>query len=240
MFDNLIETNARKQRSVGGTLTSVVVHGGLIVLAVVATASAGDAVPRAEPEKVEFVEPQPRDEPPTPEPDRAPPPPADAVAAPPTAKGFQVLQPPMDIPDLIPEIDLSKTAIRESDFTGIGVRNGAGDGVQGAGPAPVVDAAATFLPYQVERQVVQLPGRGSPTYPSMLQSQGVKGRVVAQFVVDTTGRIELGSFEVLESSHDLFSAAVRRALPEMRFIPAEVGGRPVRQLVQQPFVFEVR
>ncbi|MHB1222709.1 MAG: energy transducer TonB [Gemmatimonadaceae bacterium] len=241
MFDNLIETNARKQRSVGGTLTSVVVHSGLIVLAAVATASAGDAVRPSEPEKVEFVEPQPRDEPPTPEPDPAPePPPADAVAAPPTQKGFQVLQPPMDIPDVIPEIDLSRAPIRESDFTGTGVRHGAGDGVLGAGSPPVVDVAGTYLAFQVERQVAQLPGRGSPNYPSLLQSQGVTGRVVAQFVVDTTGHIEVGSFEVLESSHELFSAAVRRALPEMRFSPAEVGGRKVRQLVQQPFVFDIR
>jgi protein TonB len=35
----------------------------------------------------------------------------------------------------------------------------------------------------------------------------------------------------------LFEDAVRVALRRMRFIPAEVGGRRVRQLVQMPFVF---
>lgn len=240
MFDNLIETNARRQRSAGGALMSVILHTGLAGLVVVATASAGSGALEPEPEQVAFMEtPQPQ-EPPPPEPELAAPPPADAVAAPPMPKGFQVLQPPTDIPDVIPEIDLSRAPIREEDFTGTGVRGGGSDGVVGAEAPPVVDAAATFLPFQVERQVAQLPGRGSPTYPSLLQSQGVSGRVVAPFVVDTAGRIEAASFEVLESSHELFSAAVRRALPDMRFTPAEVGGRKVRQLVQQPFVFAVR
>ncbi|HEX5580869.1 MAG TPA: hypothetical protein VFX39_04775, partial [Gemmatimonadaceae bacterium] len=36
------------------------------------------------------------------------------------------------------------------------------------------------------------------------------------------------------------AAAVRRALASAKFAPAEHGGRRVRQLVQQPFVFEIR
>jgi len=61
--------------------------------------------------------------------------------------------------------------------------------------------------------------------------------VLAQFVVDSAGRYEEGSFHVLRSSHDLFTQAVRAALPGMRFIPAELNGAKVRQLVQQPFIF---
>jgi protein TonB len=33
---------------------------------------------------------------------------------------------------------------------------------------------------------------------------------------------------------------VRRALPQMRFLAAEVGGRKVKQLVQQPFMFAIK
>lgn len=94
-----------------------------------------------------------------------------------------------------------------------------------------------YFDYQVERPVAPIPGTGSPRYPDILRSAGVEGEVLAQFVVDTTGRVEIGSFKVLRSSHELFEAAVRIALPSMRFLPAEVGGRKVRQLVQQPFVF---
>jgi protein TonB len=32
---------------------------------------------------------------------------------------------------------------------------------------------------------------------------------------------------------------VKNALPRMRFIPAEVGDKKVRQLVQQPFSFAI-
>jgi protein TonB len=57
--------------------------------------------------------------------------------------------------------------------------------------------------------------------------------------VDTSGRYEAGSFKVLKSAHDQFTNAVKNALPRMRFYPAEVGGRKVKQLVQQPFTFSL-
>ena len=47
------------------------------------------------------------------------------------------------------------------------------------------------------------------------------------------------SFKVLKSSHQLFTQAVKDALPMMLFRPAEVGGEKVRQLVQQPFTFSL-
>lgn len=93
-----------------------------------------------------------------------------------------------------------------------------------------------YFEFQVEKAVVTLPGRG-PVYPPSLRAEKVEGEVLAQFVIDTTGRFEPGSFHVLKSSHALFTQALRDALPEMRFVPAEVGGRKVRQLVQQPFTF---
>jgi len=36
---------------------------------------------------------------------------------------------------------------------------------------------------------------------------------------------------------DLFTNSVKQALSGMRFYPAEIGGRKVKQLVQQPFNF---
>ena len=60
------------------------------------------------------------------------------------------------------------------------------------------------------------------------------------FVVGTNGRVEPGSIKVLSTPHRLFSEAVRSALLETRFRPAEVGGRPVRQLVAQSFSFKLQ
>lgn len=96
---------------------------------------------------------------------------------------------------------------------------------------------ATFFDFQVEKPVAPIPGSGAPRYPEILLAAGVEGQVLAQFVVDTLGRVESGSFKVIRSDHELFSAAVQSAAPALRFLPAEVGGRKVKQLVQQPFVF---
>jgi protein TonB len=68
---------------------------------------------------------------------------------------------------------------------------------------------------------------------------GVEGRVSAEFVVNEQGRAEEESIRFVRSDNRLFNDAVRAALLRMRFIPAEVGGRKVRQLVEMPFVFAI-
>lgn len=233
MFNNLIESRKPKSKSFGATMLSAIFHGGIIVLSVYATANAVQEDDGPVVQKVDFVEIK-KDEPPPPK-DEPPPPPPDMVAAPPPPKGFQVLTAPVNIPDVIPEIDLSKKLTNEDDFSGKGVAGGLASGVVG-GTAPV-NNDQTYFDFQVEKPVATAPGSAAPRYPDILRSAGVEGEVLAQFEVDTTGRINIASFKVLRKSHDLFEAAVRSALPNMRFLPAEIGGRKVRQLVQQPFVF---
>jgi protein TonB len=160
--------------------------------------------------------------------------PKDVVAAPPPPKGFQVLTAPIKVPDVLPDIDLSKKVTDEADFTGKGVAGGKANGVVG-GTAPV-NTDQPYFEFQVEKQVEQLPGV-APRYPDMLKSSNIEGEVLAQFVVDTTGRADMSQFKVLKTTHELFAQAVRNALPNMRFRPAEIGGRKVKQMVQQPFTF---
>jgi protein TonB len=85
-----------------------------------------------------------------------------------------------------------------------------------------------------------LPGTAGPAYPESLRAAGIEGQVIAQFVVDSTGRVELATFQVLDRQHPLFVAAVRSALSRMRYLPAEARGARVAQLVQQSFHFTVR
>ena len=236
MFNNLVESKAKKQKRLGGSVASIIVHGILIVGGVVLTANAGLTNDKTKEEKVDFVEVK-KDEPKPPEPEKPPPPP-DQVIAPPPPKGFQVLSAPIVIPDIIPDIDLSKKATDESDFTGKGVAGGTGKGVEG-GKGPIPQGDQPYFDFQVEKPVVMAPGAAGPTYPDMLRSAGIEGTVLAQFVVDTTGRAEMNTFKVLKTDNDLFSNAVKNALQRMRFLPAEVGGRKVKQLVQQPFQFSL-
>lgn len=108
----------------------------------------------------------------------------------------------------------------------------------GARPS-MTSAQGVYLEYQVEHPVMAAPGSPSPRYPDILKQAGVSGEVIASFVVDTTGIADVGSLKVIKSSHALFVDVVAAALPDMRFVPALVGGRKVRQLVMEPFVFQV-
>jgi len=237
MFNNLLESKKQKQKSFGSTVFSAVLHGLIIGAAAYATAHATMEAEKPKQEKIDFVEVK-KDEPPPPKNEPPPPPPPDVTVAPPPPKGFQVLQAPVEIPDVLPDIDLSKKVTDEADFSGKGVAGGSAKGVEGGKAAPVAENQ-TYFEFQVEKPVVQAPGSSGPRYPDILRSAGVEGEVLAQFVVDTTGRAEKGSLKILKTSHELFAQAVQNALPNMKFIPAEVGGRRVKQLVQQPFTFAI-
>lgn len=227
MFNNLLESKAKKQKSPGGMAVSVIMHVLIIALAIQATLNAGQKKEKRE-EKVDFVEVK-KDAPPPPKEK----PPEVQVAPPP--KGFQTLTAPVNIPDVLPDIDLSKKVTNEADFTGKGQAGGRDKGVVGA--APVENQ--TYFEYQVEKPVMAVPGSPSPRYPDILKSAGVEGEVIVSFQVDTTGRAIPSTLTIMKSTHELFAAAVRTALPSMRFLPAEIGGKKVRQLVQQPFVFNI-
>ena len=237
MFNTLLESKPKKEKSLGASIFSFILHVALGVGAVAATLHAKEEMEKPKVEEVKFVEVK-KEEPPPPEPEKQAPPPPDVTVAPPPPKGFQVLTAPVNIPDVIPDIDLTKKVTDEADFSGKGVAGGVAKGVEG-GTGPV-EPDQPYFEFQVEKTVIQAPGSVQPKYPQILLDAHVEGEVLAQFVVDTSGRAEAGSLKVLKSSHDLFTAAVRNALPQMRFLPAEVGGRKVKQLVQQPFQFYLK
>ena len=235
MFNNLLESKPKKQRTTGGLIFSGILHALIGTAAVYGTLQAKEKLEKPKAEKVEFVDMK-KKEPPPPK-EEPKPLPKEIVVAPPPPKGFQVLTAPIKVPDVLPDIDLSKRVTDEGDFSGKGVQGGVGKGVVG-GTGPV-NTDQPYFEFQVEKQVQQIPGTGNLRYPDMLRSANVEGEVLAQFVVDADGRYEAGSFKVLKSSHDLFTQAVKNALPNMRFYPAEVGGKKVKQLVQQPFTFSL-
>jgi TonB family protein len=82
-------------------------------------------------------------------------------------------------------------------------------------------------------------GSRTPVYPEILRQAGVEGEVLVSFVVRETGEVDASSLKVIRSTHDLFAAAVRQALPHMRFTPAESNGRKVSQHVEEPFTFRI-
>jgi bla regulator protein BlaR1 len=105
-----------------------------------------------------------------------------------------------------------------------------------SGPV-VLDANAPMREFQVEQQARQVLGTGSLRYPDAMRRANREGEVHAQFVVDEHGVVDTSTFKAITSSDPAFTDAVRTALPTMRFHPALVGGKPVKQLVEQPFTF---
>jgi periplasmic protein TonB len=94
-----------------------------------------------------------------------------------------------------------------------------------------------YFEFQVEKPVSARPGNPHAQYPDDLRARARGGEVTCQFVVDTTGRVDMATFEVVKASEPSYAMQVKRVLPQMRFFPAEEGGHKVRQLVEQDFRF---
>ncbi|HJQ12608.1 MAG TPA: TonB family protein [Gemmatimonadaceae bacterium] len=106
--------------------------------------------------------------------------------------------------------------------------------------AALVASLAIFTADQVDAPASPELGDIHPGYPESLFAAGVDGSVIAEFVVDESGRVESQTFGIVASSNPLFSEAVREAVLGAVFTPAKRKGAPVRQLIQQPFRFVAR
>ena len=97
-----------------------------------------------------------------------------------------------------------------------------------------------FTIAEVDSAVAVDPASAAPTYPPALLKLGVEGSVMVRYVVDSFGRADLSTLQVLRASRVEFAVAVREALPFMRFTPAKMGPKAVPQLVEQPFNFRIQ
>lgn len=113
-------------------------------------------------------------------------------------------------------------------------------------PAPI---ATALVPGMSPVTLVRQPRLA---YPSGALDGAAIGTVILQFFVDESGRADLATVRdlwpasrprltgELKAHYDAFVASARRGLAEGRWQPARIGGCPVRQLVHQPFQFELR
>ncbi|MEP6833101.1 MAG: TonB family protein [Gemmatimonas sp.] len=242
---HLIESTklpVRSSRKRFGATASVALHGVLVVGAFT-VASAAPVVMKEDPtDKVVYV---------VPEPPKAPPhtakhsanPSAHATTSAPQLSVPDMPDPitiPIQIPTILPEPNymIEVTSARDFSRRSAGGGNGTDIGREsGDGLAP---GTGVLSDRQVDRQVTILSGYRTPRYPEMLRAAGIEETLNATFVVDTTGRVEAGSLEIPTAQHAQFISAVREALANARFRPAEAQGRRVRQRVVQAFVFSLQ
>jgi Gram-negative bacterial TonB protein C-terminal/TonB-dependent Receptor Plug Domain len=76
-----------------------------------------------------------------------------------------------------------------------------------------------------------------PTYPDALLDAEIGGRVMAEFIVNPMGEVDVERLNIVFATHPALAEAVRHALETAVYIPAIKGGYPVHQVVQHEFVF---
>ncbi len=235
MFEHLIESQPKKERSLGQTIASVVLHVVLVFGAVKATQGAAEQVAKIlQDTTAMFIKPP--EPPPPPPPDR--PPPDVIVSNNPPPQGFQTIMPPDKIPTEIPPVNLNEK-FDAKDFSGKGVEGGIARGIiGGTGPVGEIVSGETFTQDQVDDPVAYISG-ADPVFPPALRAAGLGGRVTLQFVVGTDGRVEASSVKVMSSTNKQFEEPAIAAIRRARFKPAKMRGQPVRQLVQQAIAFEI-
>jgi TonB family protein len=101
----------------------------------------------------------------------------------------------------------------------------------------IPDTAFSVL--EVDEMVERYETSAAPIYPRDLAAIGTEGQVQAIYVVDTVGRVDTATIEVVQSDDPRFTQSVRTALEEMLFRPAKRAGKAVRQLVEQKFRFKI-
>jgi len=227
MLEQLLETGTRRRGSAWGGTTSVIVHVAIILLVVYATA-------QSEPRR-QII----RDGPII---TRLAPPLADTPDGKTGADGGRTLSTASSSttpPPLTPgPVDISIPSLRpdgisSTDSTLIAdILGGRGGGAETSAGNALATGATVDTPVRVLAE-------RSPAYPEILRAAGIGGTVTAQFVVDTTGRVEMASIRLLTSSHELFARAVTASLRDARFTPGFLGGRRVRTLVERSFRFDI-
>jgi protein TonB len=239
MFDVLPASAAHAGLRPSWLTASVLTHSALIAAAVAGTRAALGAAPAPVPESAIMLF--------VPKPAPPPPPvvrdePVKLVLTEPPAKGFQTVALLTEIPDVIPPIDLKERPLDPRDFTGRGAEGGLASGIEGAtAKVDVFDTGADAI-YEATLADTRfspavLISEPAPRYPPQLQAAGITGRVLLEFVIDTTGHVEPASIRKIESTHDAFDASARATVTAAIFRPARMSARPVRQLTRQSIRF---
>jgi TonB family protein len=230
MLGVLLESRARRQRRAGGVALSVAVHLAIIASITMTTVRIAPARSIHErPTTVYFSTP------------KTVSPPITRVVSDQRSSGPLTPLPavthipiPQMMPTSLPSIDFGNATTSENVVLGGGESRGsvAPHGIlEGERPAST-DWRGTEL-------LMRIVATAKPRYPERLRELGIEGSVLVRFTVDTTGRVDVKSAQIISTTNPQFSRAVLDALEGFRFKPAEVGARRVPALAEMPFEFRI-
>lgn len=226
MLQVLVESRAARPRRASWTGASVLAHSVVIALAVWMTTQVAPDADRSGPvQDIIYVAPQPASQP----------------AASPQPAGTSGTTPIPSPVITIPNISMPTIPVPQTDVGRLieELTRGTVGSITGTNPGVPVAPGGVHTAETVDRVVAPLRTNPSPAYPARLSGAGVEGDVTVSFVVDSTGRVEAATVEILQASHALFGDAVRQWLTQTRYTPALANGRPVRQLVRQRVGFTI-
>lgn len=103
----------------------------------------------------------------------------------------------------------------------------------GGGPQPRSAEPSTYWRYATSCPAVP-DSTLQYQHPRHAEAGAAGAEVLVRFVVDTLGRVDLGSFEALPTSSPALAGAVREAAASWNYLPAVRAGRRVRQVVHAP------
>jgi TonB family protein len=111
-----------------------------------------------------------------------------------------------------------------------------------AGCAEAVDQGAVVVYWKALKHVVTTESVGDERsvvlsappleYPRLLRQAGIHGRVIARATVDSTGRAEPASVQVIATPHPGFDQAARNIVLQARFDPGRWRERAVRLVIE--------
>lgn len=76
------------------------------------------------------------------------------------------------------------------------------------------------------------------SYPADLKSRGVGGMVELQFVVDSKGKVDPASVEVVDATQTALGEAAKKVVAKLDFQPGKVNGAAVKTKVVLPIIYK--
>ena len=78
----------------------------------------------------------------------------------------------------------------------------------------------------------------SESYPVDLKSRGVGGMVELQFIVDSNGKVDASSVEVVDATQTALGEAAKKVVAKLDFSPGKVNGAAVKTKVVLPIIYK--
>lgn len=76
------------------------------------------------------------------------------------------------------------------------------------------------------------------SYPVDLKNRGVGGMVEIQFVVDSKGKVDPSSVEVVDATQTALGEAAKKVVTRLDFSPGKVNGAGVKTKVVLPIIYK--